>query len=672
MNSKDLTANLKKHLASSFVTPYSINDLEKIIDLHSIVSTTDLKGNITYVNDMFCKISGYSREELIGQNHRIIKSEAHHQSFFKTLWTTISKGDFFQDIICNRAKDGRLYWVNSTISPLRDSKNQVVGYIAIRNDISEIIMVKNELISNIRKLKKAEKTKQSFLATISHEIRTPMNGIIGMSNLLKDTDLNSEQQELNNTVCDSAEALLSIINDILDFSKIESKKLEIETINFNLRTTIDEVVELLMFKSEEKHLHFNYFIHPEVETYLKGDPGRLRQIIINLANNAIKFTSEGEVDIFVSCKKNYKKKQLIIFKIIDSGIGMSQKVIDKLFQPFVQADSSTTRKFGGTGLGLSISKELIELMRGKIEVKSELGNGSTFTFTISFDKQIDPYREMAYKEQDLSQIQVLLVFHQSTEMEILKAQLEAWHCNIQVVYSGQDALNSLEPIYQCHSAHTIIMIDMDLPDIKGDLLGRKIRSNKKYNNFFLLLYTVTGQRGDAKKLKSIGFNSFLTGPLLKQSQLYGCIQLMLKGNQTEEKHELITRHSIKENIKHRKFKILVVEDNIINQKVISKIITKLDHQPFCVANGREAVEITQLTTYDIIFMDWRMPVMDGLEATKKIRKLEKNKHHTPIIAMTANAMKGDKEKCLDAGMDDFASKPINIEVVKQLLQTWIK
>jgi len=523
----------------------------------------------------------------------------------------------------------------------------------------------------------AHKIKSKFLTNISHEIRTPLNGITSASSLLLDTQLSDEQYEYTNLIRASADALLVIVNDILDFSKIDAGKLELEELDFNLHSTIEDVNDNLAICAHQKGLELNCLINPDVPQLLKGDPGRLRQILTNLIGNAIKFTSSGEIIVEVALSDEDATKATLRFSIRDTGIGIPADKIASLFNSFSQVDNSTTRKFGGAGLGLSISKQLIELMGGELTVESEANQGSTFQFDIRLKKQ-PKAKHSAFMISDrlltaIKKVRILAVDDNATNRRLLALMFSSWKCRYEIVPDAQTALIKLQQAVRENDPFHIVITDMLMPEINGEQLGMQIKQQTEFKDIPLIMMTSLGARGDVKRLEKIGFAGYLTKPL-KQSQLFDCLVTVLNKQQENnaEPEKMIIRHTLAES-RHASAKILLAEDNVINQRVALRLLNKMGYRVETVLNGEKALTSLMNNSYDLVLMDIQMPEMDGYEATSIIRNKDSmvKNHHIPIIAMTAHAMKGDRERCLAAGMDDYISKPINPEELAAKVRKWL-
>jgi two-component system sensor histidine kinase/response regulator len=904
-------------------THQALQDLREqkfALDQHAIVAITNVHGDITYVNDQFCEISGYSREELIGKNHRILNSGEHSVKFWKEMYRTIAAGNVWHGEICNKAKEGNLYWVGTTIVPFKNEKGKPESYIAIRADItdrvvSDLVLKENReklelvlhatdvgvwdwridggeivinerwatmlgfgqqelepvtldvwkelvhpedldrimqlldlhfkgdserMISELRMRHKngswlwildmgkvvewddggspirmigthqdiserkhfeeqlaenerrfrfmmdhspvavriarqggrsviyantayhelinsdakhvlgddpshyyvekevylaiverlmrgetihnelvelqipdqgikwaiasyiplsyegepavlawffditdrrkseqmmaeaqqaaeeANRAKSDFLANMSHEIRTPMNGVIGMTNLLLDTELDQQQRHFSHSIKSSAESLLSLINDILDFSKVEAGKLELEQIDFDIGTMMDEFGTAIAFKAHEKNLELVCPANPVLHQWFKGDPGRIRQVLTNLVGNSIKFTEAGEIAVFYSLEKSDESHSLLRIEITDTGIGLTPEQQERLFERFTQADTSTTRQFGGTGLGLSISRQLVELMGGNIGVRSSPGQGSTFWFTLNLENS--GFLPQAEIQPDFAAQKILLVDDNDISLDLLDQLLTNWQLEHVLAENAEAAIKVLHQSLEDDKPFTMAIIDFYMPGMDGMELGKVIRKMPGMNDLKMVLLSHDSGIVNVDHRHQELFDSILSKPLV-QSELYNVLQ----------QHAGIvdinnTQHSLfKKEILQFDARVLVVDDNATNLAVAQGMLAKYGVTVDVAGNGQEALTALSNIRYDLVFMDCQMPVMDGYEASRQIRNESSSvvSHKIPIVAMTANAMRGDRELCIAAGMSDYIPKPVDADKLYAALKRWL-
>ena len=628
----------------------------------------DLAGTFTFLNDAMCNIFGYSRQDMSGMNTRTYLDKADSENLDKSFSRVLETGEPVTSLSWTLVgHDGSDRFVESSVSLIKDTKGQPIGFSGFVRDVTERRRAE-ALYREKLSAEAANRTKSEFLASMSHEIRTPLNSIIGLVDLTLQSALRPDQREDLDVVKSSAYSLLSIINNILDFSKIEAGKLDFEEAPFSFKNIIDDSLRIMAMKAHVKGIELAYRIAPKVPDRLLGDPTRLRQVLLNLVDNAIKFTDKGEVIVYVASKKPSDLDVILHISVVDTGIGISKEKQRRIFTAYDQGDTSISRRFGGTGLGLAVSAQLVNLMGGSINVKSRPGEGSRFRFTARFKRQLgEALPDAAAAQTDLSDVNVMVVDDNASHRKILKELLKEWQMRPLLVSDAEAAQNMLTQAVSDGDPIKLMLIDSDMPDGDGFTLADwKMRQEMTETKVIMMLTFPHLKRKE--ELKGLGITAGVVKPVgpaeLYRAMLNALEIEMLPTKAADNAPEYASR------IPSHSLKLLVAEDTPFNQKFIMRLLERWKHRATLVENGRQVLDTLQNETFDLILMDVQMPEMDGLEATKVVREHELTTGaHIPIIAMTAHAVKGDRERCLEAGMDEYISKPIDSDKLFDIIET---
>ncbi|TAM80281.1 MAG: response regulator [Acidobacteria bacterium] len=649
------------------------NQYEELFEnANDIIYTTDLEGNFTSINKEAERVTGYSRKEVLGANvSNYIPDEYDGvvRQMLKHKLREKAPATYSMEFV---TRSGRRMPIEIS-SRLIYENGKPVGVQGIARDISERKRVELERRSAQEAAEAANRAKSEFLANMSHEIRTPLNGVLGMTELALNTRLNEEQREYLTLVKSSGETLLTVINDILDFSKIEAGRLDVNPIDFELRDSLGDTLKTLSLRAHEKGLEMALHVAHDVPYRIYADPTRLRQIVVNLVGNAIKFTDAGEVVLHVVMESQAEHEMVLHFTVADTGIGIPPEKQEMIFAPFTQADSSARRRYGGTGLGLTISFQLTGLLGGRLWVESTEGKGSNFHFTIRCRPATSEAEDAAPTGSvNLRGLPALVVDDNATNRRLLEELLSHWGMKPAVADGGWTGLETMRQAKAAGTPFPLVLIDSSMPVMDGFTLAEQIKEDPTLSAATIMMLTSGGQRGDAARCRKLGIAAYLHKPVKESNLLQAIMLARSPGRRHARDAELITRHTLRQ--EQRKLRILLVEDDMINRRLAERLLKKAGHYVNSVPNGRKAVEALQLSgldSVDVVLMDVQMPEMDGVEATAAIRELEKGtSHRLPIVAMTAHAMKGDRSRFLKAGMDGYIAKPIQgRELVTVIEQT---
>ena len=667
----DMADNIEKLIASLADSEFRNRLLAATVAQSSeAIWTRDLEGRITSWNAGASAMFGYGADEVMGNSVAInlLAAPAEEEAGMER----VKKGDSFTYESRAMTKGGSEIDVQCAVAPLQDEDNRVIGEICVAHDVTARNRAETELRAARTAADSASQAKSTFLARMSHEIRTPMNGVLGMTELLIESGLNATQRAFAETVQRSGKSLLGIINDILDFSKIEAGKLELERLDFDIRQSLEDTVELLAERAQSKGLELTCALPVDLVSRIHGDPLRLGQVITNLVGNAIKFTEKGEIVVSVLCVEDAERSLTLRFQISDTGAGISVEAQSRIFENFSQADGSTTRKYGGTGLGLAISKQLVEMMGGQLRLESTLGVGSMFWFELRFDKSEQQLNFDWILHNKVEGVRALIVENNATTRCLLHAQISSWHMSSRTAESAEDALDMLKQAAARGVPYDVVIIDKGIGGIGVLALAKAIKSDAAIAVARLIMLIPIGPYVDLREARYAGVQMCLTKPV-RQSALYDCLVTVMSGgskanvaSRVEEKGTELTRQ-------FNRGRLLLAEDNTVNQQVALAILEIEGYAVTLATNGLEAVAAFSSGTFDAILMDCHMPEMDGFEATRRIREMEKLRklERTPVIALTANAMQQDRDECLKAEMDDHLSKPYTRMQMRTMLDLWV-
>jgi Amt family ammonium transporter len=637
------------------------------------VVITNLQGAIEYVNPGFVHTTGYTQEEALGNSPRALKSGIHPPEFYQQMWNTLTRGEVWRGELCNRKKNGELFWEDATIAPVADAQGAVTNFMAVKMDISSRKQAEEALRAAKEQAEEASRAKSQFLAVMSHELRTPLNGVIGMTELLQRTELDDRQRRFVEACQSSGKSLLAVINDILDFSKIEAGKLDLDEHEFDLDRVVEETVETMAFTARQKGIELLSHVAMEACCRVVGDSGRLRQLLVNLIGNAIKFTDAGQVTVRVAPAENESHADTLRFKVSDTGIGIPPDRLDRLFQSFSQADSSTTRKYGGTGLGLAISKSLVELMGGQIGVESEPGRGSTFWFTLPWKAVAGRNDSCRTHTAALQRLGVLVLDGQPASRGHLVEMFCAWRIPVDTATTPADALARLRPA--ADGGFPVDLLLVDEATLAGEPLAdfvRKVHQTPGLRDPRIFFLASPENAVSEAQRRTLGIDRGLSKPLC-QSALLGAINDCFIARKTasgsaETPPAMPPAEAAAASLAGAR--VLLAEDNCVNRMFAGELLRQAGVECRAVENGWQAMEAVRSERFDLILMDCQMPEMDGFDATRRIREMERGgllSGHLPVIALTANAIKGDRERCVEAGMDDYLSKPFEPQSLFRIL-----